>query len=69
MGELAADELTNANLVLIPQQGHEVWSDAGSCAALIAAAFIADPQAPLDLSCLEVRQPRWSLPLTNKEHE
>lgn len=69
MGELAADELANANLVLIPQQGHEVWSDAGSCAALIAAAFIADPQAPLDLSCLEVRQPRWSLPLTNKEHE
>lgn len=62
MGELAANELTRAKLVLIPQQGHEVWADAGSCAALIAAAFIADPQAPVDLSCLEVRQARWSLP-------
>lgn len=62
MGELAAEELSNADLVLIPQQGHEVWTDAGSCAALMAAAFIADPQAPVDRSCLEIREPRWALP-------
>ncbi|WP_162798155.1 alpha/beta hydrolase [Sulfitobacter sp. JL08] len=62
MGKRAARELENSTYVLVPQSGHEVWSYAGDCVGQIAGAFIQDPGADLDLSCLDARQPQWVLP-------
>lgn len=62
MGKRAARELANSTFVLVPQQGHEVWTYAGDCVGGIATAFIQDPDAMLDLSCLDARQPSWALP-------
>ena len=62
MGKRAARELENSTYVLVPQIGHEVWTYAGDCVGQIAAAFIQDPGADLDLSCLDARQPQWVLP-------
>jgi pimeloyl-ACP methyl ester carboxylesterase len=62
MGERAARELENSTYVLVPQSGHEVWTYAGDCVGQIAGAFIQDPNADLDLSCLAARQPQWVLP-------
>ncbi|MEX5728625.1 pimeloyl-ACP methyl ester carboxylesterase [Rhodovulum iodosum] len=62
MGKRAARELENSTYVLVPQSGHEVWSYAGDCVGQIAGAFIQDPDADLDLSCLVARQPQWVLP-------
>jgi len=62
MGKRAARELENSTYVLVPQAGHEVWSYAGDCVGQIAGAFIQDPGADLDLSCLDARQPQWILP-------
>ena len=62
MGKRAARELANSTSVLVPQIGHEVWSYAGDCAGQIAGAFIQDPGADLDLSCLDERKPQWVLP-------
>jgi len=62
MGRQAEKELANSTYVLIPQQGHGTWSYAESCVGQIATAFVQDPDAELDLSCLEARQPQWALP-------
>ena len=62
MGKRAARELENSTYVLVPQIGHEVWQFAGDCAGQIATAFVQDPEAELDLSCLDARQPQWVLP-------
>ena len=62
MGQTANSELENSTYVLIPQQGHGTWSLAESCVGQIAAAYVKDPQAELDLSCLDARQPQWVLP-------
>ena len=62
MGRRAARELENSTYVLVPQQGHGTWISAGSCVGRIAAAFVEDPGAPLDTSCLEGRRPQWALP-------
>ncbi len=62
MGKRAARELTNSTYVLVPQEGHEVWSNAGDCVGQIATAFVQDPDADLDLSCLDARKPKWALP-------
>jgi len=62
MGQTANSELENSTYVLIPQQGHATWNNAESCVGQIASAFVQDPQAELDLSCLEARQPQWVLP-------
>ena len=62
MGKRTARELENSTYVLVPQKGHEVWSNAGGCIGQIATAFIQNPDAALDLSCLEARQPQWVLP-------
>ncbi len=62
MGKRAARELTNSTYVLVPQEGHEVWSNAGDCVGQIATAFVQDPDADLDLSCLDTRKPKWALP-------
>ncbi len=61
-GKRAARELENSTYVLVPQIGHEVWTYAGDCVGQIAGAFIQDPGADLDLSCLDARQPQWVLP-------
>ena len=62
MGLRAARELKNSTLVIVPQQGHEVWTSATNCVGQIATAFVLDPSAELDLSCLDVRRPQWALP-------
>ena len=62
MGRRAARELANSTLVVVPQQGHEVWTSATNCAGRIATAFVLDPGAELDLSCLDARRPQWALP-------
>jgi pimeloyl-ACP methyl ester carboxylesterase len=62
MGQTAASELENDTYVLVPQAVHGTWTAAESCVGQIATAFVQDPGAALDLSCLEVRQPQWALP-------
>ncbi len=62
MGQTAESELENSTFVLIPQQGHGTWSHAKSCVGQIATAYVQDPDAELDLSCLDARQPQWALP-------
>jgi len=62
MGRRAERELENSILVLIPQQGHGTWNDAESCVGRIAAVFVKNPDAAIDLSCIEARQPQWALP-------
>jgi pimeloyl-ACP methyl ester carboxylesterase len=56
-----SEQLGNGTLVIIPQQGHETWT-VGSCAAQIGIGFIQNPEQAPDLSCLEQRQERFSLP-------
>lgn len=56
-----AEQLANATLVVVPQKGHETWGS-GNCAARIGSAFIRNPEQTLDLSCLEQRRIRFSLP-------
>jgi pimeloyl-ACP methyl ester carboxylesterase len=60
-GLALADQLANATLVIVPQSGHETWGG-GGCIAQIGQGFISDPGGQLDLSCLEGRQERFSLP-------
>ena len=62
MGQTANSELENSTYVYVPQQGHWTWRDAESCVGQIATAFVQDPEAELDLSCLDARQPQWVLP-------
>jgi pimeloyl-ACP methyl ester carboxylesterase len=62
MGQTAASELANSTYVLIPQQDHGTWRNTESCVGQIANAFVQDPEAELDLSCLDARQPQWVLP-------
>jgi pimeloyl-ACP methyl ester carboxylesterase len=62
MGQTADSELANSTYVLIPQQRHGTWTDAETCVGQIASAFVQDPEAALDLSCLEARRPQWVLP-------
>lgn len=60
-GQLVAQTLENSTLVIVPQQGHEVWK-ADTCAASIGIAFFTDPTAPVDTSCLAVRQEQFVMP-------
>lgn len=62
MGRRAARELANSTLVIVPQQGHEVWTSATNCEGQIATSFVLNPDAELDLSCLDARRPQWALP-------
>jgi hypothetical protein len=62
MGQTAARELENSTYILIPQQGHGVWNSAEGCVGQIATAFVQDPEAEFDSSCLDARQPQWALP-------
>ena len=62
MGRRADRELENSILVLIPQQRHATWNDAESCVGQIATGFVQNPDAAIDLSCVEARQPQWALP-------
>lgn len=62
MGKRATRELENSTYVLVPQKRHEVWSNGGDCIAQIATAFIQNPDAEPDLSCLDLRRPQWALP-------
>lgn len=59
-GLVLAEQLERGTLVMVPQAGHEVWT--GGCVSSIAQAFLADPQSAPDLTCLEARQERFSLP-------
>ena len=61
-GRRATRELENSTYILVPQKGHGTWTDTGSCVGQIATAFVQDPEAELDLSCLAARQPQWVLP-------
>jgi len=62
MGRRAARELTNCRLVIVPQQGHEVWTKADNCAGRLAIEFLSTPAQWPDETCLERRRPRWALP-------
>lgn len=62
MGQRAARELENSTYVLVPQQGHGSWGNAVSRVQEIATAFVQNPEAELDLSCLASRLPQWALP-------
>ena len=62
MGRRAARELENDIYVLVPQKGHGTWVNADDCVGQIATAFVQDPEAELDLSCLDAQQPQWVLP-------
>lgn len=62
MGRRASRELSDSRLVIVPQQGHEVWIDARNCAGRIAAAFLDSPKGELDTGCLEARRPAWAMP-------
>jgi len=62
MGQTANSELENSTYVYVPQQDHETWRNAESCVGQIASTFVQDPEAELDLTCLDARQPQWALP-------
>lgn len=62
MGRRTARELEKSTLVMVPQQGHEVWVRASNCAGQIASSFVMDPERELDLTCLDARRPQWALP-------
>lgn len=61
-GRSLSEQLSNSTLAIIPQAGHETWTSATGCVGQISAAFIRDPEQTPDLSCLEQRQERFSLP-------
>lgn len=57
-GEAVADGLAAATFVVMPHQGHGPISDA--CAADVAMAFLADPAADVDTSCVAGSEaPPW----------
>jgi len=60
-GRILAEQLENATLVLVPQAGHETWTGSG-CVAAIGKSFFMNPDQPPDLSCLEARRARFSMP-------
>jgi len=62
MGRRADRELESSIFVLIPQQGHGTWNNSQGCMGQIASDFVQDPDAEIDLSCIEARQPKWALP-------
>ena len=63
MGRRASRELENSTFILVPQKGHGTWSAGkGDCVGQIATAFIQNPRAKPDLSCLEARKSQWVLP-------
>jgi pimeloyl-ACP methyl ester carboxylesterase len=61
-GRSLSEQLSNSTLAIIPQAGHETWTSATGCVGQISAAFIRDPEQTPDLSCLQQRQERFSLP-------
>lgn len=60
-GRALAEQLENATLVVVPQAGHETWAG-DNCASRIGISFLRAPDQPLDFSCLQARQHRFSLP-------
>jgi len=60
-GRALVEQLDNATLVIVPQAGHETWA-VDNCAARLGISFLGDPGLPLDLSCMESRRHRFSLP-------
>jgi len=59
-GITLSEQLSNATLVIVPQQGHETWT--GGCVAQIGISFLQDPETSPDLTCIDERQERFSLP-------
>jgi pimeloyl-ACP methyl ester carboxylesterase len=62
MGRRADRELESSIFVLIPQQGHGTWNNSQGCMGQIASDFVQNPDAEIDLSCIEARQTKWALP-------
>lgn len=60
-GARAAESLTNARNYIIPEAGHGTISYQ-PCAKDIAVAFVNDPGAELDVSCIDGLSPRFILP-------
>lgn len=60
-GPLAAQTLTNARSFVFPEAGHGVLIFS-ACATDIGVAFIADPEAVPDTSCIAGLKPRFVLP-------
>ena len=62
MGQTAESELENSTYRPDTTAGAWDLEHAESCVGQIATAFVQDPEAELDLSCLDARQPQWALP-------
>lgn len=60
-GEVAYASLVNAELVIFPFAHHGA-SAISDCGKVVTRAFFDDPQAELDLSCVEATRPIFSLP-------
>jgi pimeloyl-ACP methyl ester carboxylesterase len=58
-GELAAQTLSKSRVVTFPGIGHGASLSGSSCARQIAVAFFADPQAQLDISCINGTPIHW----------
>jgi pimeloyl-ACP methyl ester carboxylesterase len=59
-GEAAAAALSNAQLVIVTGAGHGVI-DAGDCPASLIVAFLHNPAAPVDTSCVSALTVDWVL--------
>jgi pimeloyl-ACP methyl ester carboxylesterase len=60
-GELAAETLSNARNYVIPEAGHGTIAYQ-ACPSDISVAFLNDPSAELDTSCIEKLQPKFVAP-------
>lgn len=61
-GLALAGELTNATLVIVPEQGHEVLTISNPCEVAVMEAFVNDPATEPDTSCVAERAEVFSLP-------
>lgn len=60
-GRTLSEQLKSSTLVIIPGAGHETWTGSG-CVSRIGTSFFLDPQQIPDLTCLDTRRIRFSLP-------
>lgn len=61
-GQALAEELSNATLVIVPEQGHEVATISNPCEVGVVIDFITDPATEPDTGCVAERAEVFSLP-------
>ncbi len=57
--EAAMEGLTSGQMVIVPGAGHSVI-DAGECPASLGVAFLNEPSAPVDTSCVSAIKVNWA---------